>query len=138
MKIELINPTNITTILPLLQELDETIPSVVLKQRLGEMVSQGYQCVGMYDDDKLVGICGIWIITKYYTGKHIEPDNLIILPEYRLQGWGNKLVDWVCEYGKTQGCIASELNCYLPNKKGQQFWRYQGFEVIGYHFTKAL
>ncbi|EQD69526.1 GCN5-related N-acetyltransferase, partial [mine drainage metagenome] len=39
---------------------------------------QGYQCAGLYDDGRLIGICGLWILTKYYVGKHIEPDNVVI------------------------------------------------------------
>jgi GNAT superfamily N-acetyltransferase len=70
------------------------------------MVEKGYECVGVYDGNKMIGICGMWILTKYYVGRHIEPDNVMILPEYRGQGIGEKMMEWVYEYGRSKGCIA--------------------------------
>ena len=102
------------------------------------MVEQGYQCVGIYSGDKLIGICGLWILTKYYVGKHIEPDNVVILEEYRGNGLGKQLMAWIYDYAKAQGCIASELNCYLTNEKGQQFWEKEGYKKIGYHYQRAI
>ena len=138
MKILLIPQENIYSIIPLLRTLNDDLSEDLLRSRLGEMVSQGYQCVGVYDDSNLIGICGLWIITKYYVGKHIEPDNVVFLPEYRSKGIGNELMAWIFEYGRTLGCEASELNCYLLNKKGQAFWEAQGYEAIGYHYQKRL
>jgi len=134
----LIASNQIFSIIPLLQTLDSTIAESALKNRLTEMVEQGYQCVGIYSHDKLIGICGLWILTKYYVGKHIEPDNVVILEEYRGNGLGKQLMAWIYDYAKAQGCIASELNCYLANEKGQQFWEKEGYKKIGYHYQRAI
>ena len=137
-KIELIDANNSLSIIPLLAILNPTIPIEALQSRLSEMITQGYKCVGAFDGEKLIGICGLWIMTKFYVGKHIEPDNVIILPEYRSKGVGKELMLWVYDYGKSQGCIASELNCYLSNTKGQEFWEAEGFKAIGYHYQKKF
>ncbi len=125
-------------VVPLLQILNPKIEEAVLVQRLSEMCEQGYQCVGAYDNKKLVAICGLWIITKYYIGKHIEPDNMIISPEYRSKGLGKDMMKWVYEYGQSQGCVASELNCYLTNEAANRFWANEGYERIAYHYQKPL
>jgi len=138
MKIELIPSDKILSIIPLLKVLNDQIDDRVLEYRLNEMVLQGYQCIGVYDETKLVAICGMWIITKYYVGKHIEPDNVVVLPEYRSKGLGKKIMAWIYEYGRSQGCIASELNCYIPNKSGQKFWESEGYTAIGYHYQKII
>jgi GNAT superfamily N-acetyltransferase len=119
---QLIPKENIYTIIPLLQILNDNISKEVLQERLREMVERGYECVGVYEADQLIGICGLWILTKYYVGRHLEPDNVMILPEYRGKGIGEKIMQWVYEYGKSKGCIASELNCYVTNSAGQKFW----------------
>ncbi|MCX6182688.1 MAG: GNAT family N-acetyltransferase [Bacteroidetes bacterium] len=134
----LISQENIFTIVPLLQVLNPTIPEEVIKSRLKEMLSQGYECVGIFDTEKLIGISGLWIRTQYYIGKHIEPDNVIILPEYRNQGIGEKLMLWIYDYAKSKGCIASELNCYVQNEKGNNFWRNEGYQIIGNHYQKKF
>lgn len=135
-KIREINNKNIYEIIPLLQVLNTEISESILKERLDAMVQQNYICIGAYDKDKLIGICGLWILTKYYVGKHIEPDNIIILPEYQNQDIGRQLMKWVDNYAREQGCVASELNCYIGNKDAHRLWEKEGYEVIALHFQK--
>ena len=129
---------NIHSIIPLLQVLNKQISEEVLKTRLDEMVKQSYQCIGIFDKKQLVGICGIWVLTKYYVGKHIEPDNIIILPEYQGKNIGKGLMAWIYDYAKEIGCEASELNCYVKNDKGHKFWEQEGYEVIALHYQKKF
>jgi len=136
--IRMIPIEDLFSIIPLLRVLNNTIPESLLLERLGEMADQGYQCAGLYDDGRLIGICGLWILTKYYVGKHIEPDNVVIQEEYRSRGLGKRLMAWVHEYGKLQGAIASELNCYLPNERGNAFWEKEGYRKIAWHCQRPI
>ena len=136
--IKIIAQENIKSIIPLLLQLNSNIEEDVLESRLDDMMNNNYECVGVYDDEKLIGISGIWILTKYYVGKHIELDNVYILPEYQKKGIGKLMVNWILEYGKSKGCIASELNCYLSNTEGHQFWNAMGYKKIAYHFARTL
>lgn len=136
--IKLIPTDKLISILPLILQLNPSLSETTLKTRLDEMVTQGYQCAGLYQNQQLIGICGFWIITKFYVGKHIEPDNVFIVPECRCQGLGKKLLKWVYDYGLSQDCSASELNCYLGNNIGNAFWDQEGYNKIGYHYQKPL
>lgn len=137
-EIRLIASTEICSLIPLLRVLNNAIPEPVLRARLGEMATQSYKCAGVYLNGELVGVCGLWILTKYYVGRHIEPDNMVILPEHRSQGLGHRLMAWVHDYAKSQGCIASELNCYLSNAHGHAFWEKEGYKKIAYHFRRDI
>lgn len=137
-KFELLSREKIADIIPLLQILDDTITEDVLKERLNEMFDRGYICLGVFDGNKLIGISGLWILTKYYVGRHIEPDDVVILPEYRGQGVGEKMMEWIYQFAKEQGCIASELNCYVGNSAGQKFWVNEGYRIIGFHYQKKF
>ena len=37
-----------------------------------------FNYVEAFEENHLIGICGLWILTKYYIGKHIEP-----VPKYK-------------------------------------------------------
>nr|WP_298926816.1 GNAT family N-acetyltransferase [uncultured Allomuricauda sp.] len=126
------------TIVPFLSRLDPSISVEVLNERLEEMFSNGYQCVGAYDSSKLIGISGLWILTKYYIGKHIELDNVFILPEYQGKGVGKHMMEWIFNYAISIGCKGSELNCYTKNKSGQKFWEREGYQMVGYHYQKRF
>jgi GNAT superfamily N-acetyltransferase len=135
---KLLTEANKMDIIPFLKLLNDTIAGDVLEARLTEMFAQGYKCVGIFDADTMIGLSGLWIITKYYVGRHIEPDNVIIHPDYRGIGVGELLMQWIYEYAVAQGCIASELNCYTTNHAAQKFWANQGYKILGFHYQKKI
>jgi GNAT superfamily N-acetyltransferase len=134
----LIAPDRMTTIIPLLMELDPSIPEHLLHQRIGDMLDIGYECVGIYSDDELIGICGIWTLVKYYIGKHLEPDNVYVKPAHRDKGLGTRLDHWLQKLAQSRGCTALELNCYINNEAGLKFWEAKDYRQIGIHFQKKL
>lgn len=137
-RFELLPKTEIKKIIPLLQVLDERLGDELLEERLNEMFERGYLCVGIFDNSKLIGLSGLWILTKYYVGRHIEPDDVVILPEYRGKGIGEQLMQWIYQFAREQGCVASELNCYVGNSAGQKFWANEGYRIIGFHYQKKF
>lgn len=137
-QVKLIPQEDLATIFPLLKILDPNIAEELLQQRLQEMQQHNYLCAGIYDGELLIGISGMWILYKYYVGKHIEPDNVMIHPDHRGSGAGEALMNWIHDYAKEQGCLASELNCYVSNSKGVAFWVKQGYRILGFHFRKDL
>jgi GNAT superfamily N-acetyltransferase len=138
MDIRLLDNGSMMMILPLLEILNPGLPKAVIIERLNEMLGRGYQCAGAWDGEELVAICGIWILTKVYVGRHIELDNVAVRPDCRVQGVGRQLVDWVLAYGRELGCVTAELNCYIANEAGQKFWEKTDFKAIGYHYQIRL
>lgn len=138
--ITLIPHDQMETILPLVVELNNgTIELKLLQERLKAMLAMGgYECIGVYDGEELIGICGLWILNKLYAGKHIEPDNVFIKQSYRSQGVGKLMMDFLFDYAREIGCEGSEVNCYVRNEKGRKFWEQQGYEPLAVHFFKKF
>jgi len=124
--------------IPFLIGLDPSLGESLLRERLAAMFAQGYKCVGVFNGKKLIGISGLWELVKYYIGKHVEPDNVYILPGYQGEGVGKLLVEWILEYARSIGCQGSELNCYVSNVEAQRFWEQHGYKVLGYHYQKRF
>lgn len=137
-QVKIIPKENLGSIIPLLQILNPKMQPDVLEERFNEMKKTDYQCVGVYSGSELIAISGIWILQKIYAGKHIEPDNVIVHPDFRNKGIGELLMDWIHQYARDTGCIASELNCYVHNEGGNKFWKSLGYEIAGYHYIKKL
>ncbi|MBU3025771.1 MULTISPECIES: GNAT family N-acetyltransferase [Zobellia] len=140
LKLGLIPYGKMESILPLVYKLNRgKFSEEVLKSRLQPMLTMGgYECLGVYDRDKLIACCGIWLLQKLYKGKHIELDNVFVEEGYRSSGVGALMMNWLAEYGKSIDCASLELNCYLENEKGLKFWQRHGFEALGYHMIKNL
>jgi len=138
MQYRLIPPDELESILPLIRLLNPQLEHAILRTRLQEMIGQGYQCVGAYEGERLIALCGLWIATKFYCSKFIEPDNVIVHPDYRDRGIGQELMRWVYEYGREQGCDVVELNAYVTNSAAHRFYYREGFAILGFHFQKRL
>ncbi|MDP3312421.1 GNAT family N-acetyltransferase [Lutibacter sp.] len=134
----IIEPKNILTIIPLLKMVNNYTPEEILKKRVLEMVGQNYKCVGMYDGKTLIGISGLWFLTRHYCGKTVEPDHVIIDENYRNMGIGKKLFEWIYKYAKNNGIEASELNTFISNTKSHKFYENEGYKRLGYHYLKIL
>ena len=137
-EIKFIEKNNIEIILPLLQELNKFTSEKILKKRIEEMVCQNYKCLGIYYNEELVGICGLWFLTRHYSGKTIEPDHVIINPQFRNLGIGKKLFDFIHEYAKSIEYEAAELNTYVANTKSHNFYEKMAYKKLGFHYLKIF
>ena len=134
-----IDNKDILSILPLLKKANTTTPHDILEKRVIEMVNYStYECVGVFDEDKLIGISGLWYSIRHYSGKSVEPDHVIIDESYRGKNIGKQFFNWIYEYTKSKGYEAMELNTYTGNRKSHKFYYNEGFEIYGFHFVKIM
>ncbi|KAB1158359.1 GNAT family N-acetyltransferase [Tenacibaculum aiptasiae] len=134
-----IDKKDILSILPLLKKVNTTTPHDILEKRVSEMIKyETYECVGAFDEDKLIGISGLWYSLRHYSGKSVEPDHVIIDETYRGKNIGKQFFNWIYEYTKSKGCEVIELNTYTGNRKSHKFYYNEGFEIYGFHFLKVM
>ena len=101
----IIDRSDLLTIIPLLHTLnDGAVSEETLKERTLEMAQQNYECLGIYKENDLIGICGMWFQTRHYAGKSCEIDHVIIDDNYRNLGIGGKMMDFIYDYVKTKNC----------------------------------
>lgn len=60
--------------------LNPVLAAASLVRRPQGLESEGYQCVGVYDNDELVGIYGLLKLTRYRPDKYVESGNMVIHP----------------------------------------------------------
>ncbi len=134
----IITEKNILSIIPLLQQLNAKTPKKLLEKRVLEMVNQNYECAGMYLDGKLIGISGIWYMTRHYIGKSSEIDHVVIDKKLQSKGYGKKFLDFIINHIKSKGVEACELNAFIPNVKSHVFYEREDFKKYGFHFLRVL
>lgn len=128
---------DLAKVIPLVQQLSDFKNSPeLLTARFTEMLEQPYECHGVYLDEELIGVFGLWFLTKHYAGKMCEPDHIFIKEAHRNKGIGKKMFEWIAAYAKHKGCLATELNSYVSNFPSHKFYMNQGHHIIGYHFIK--
>lgn len=136
---KIIEPSQINSIIPLMLKLtNNKVSEAILKQRFAEMVTQNYECAAIYDDEKLIGIAGMWFCTRHYSGRSVELDHVFIDDGYRRKGLGKKFMKCIYDYAAQKGCQVAELNTYVQNAPSHKFYMNEDFEILGYHFLKKL
>ena len=137
--IKVISKEEILNIIPLLQKLNSKTPINLLKERVKEMSEfSNYECVGLYIEEQLVGISGLWYSTRHSIGKTVEPDHVILDESLRGQGIGKQFFKWIDNHVQNKGCEAIELNAYVNNPKSHKFYYNEGYNIYGFHFLKVL
>jgi GNAT superfamily N-acetyltransferase len=136
---KILSVSYIKEMIPLMQKFTEyKFSDEILEQRFNEMFTQNYECAGIFYDNKLIGISGMWFCTRHYSGKSVEVDHVYIDDNFQGQGLGSQFFEWIYNYVKQKGCETIELNTYVQNHASQKFYYNQGFKILGYHFVKKL
>jgi GNAT superfamily N-acetyltransferase len=102
------------------------------------LLEKNYQMIAGYIDDKIVGIAGYWVLTRFYSDKYIQVGNMVVDEKHRNLGIGKTILDFIEAEGKKQGCQHFILDSRLDNTKSHDFYLREGFEVMGYHFMKDI
>lgn len=124
--------------LALIQQLSPSITEARYSTMLDDMLVHGYRMVSVWEADVCVGVSGIWVATKLYSGRYLEMDNVVVASTHRSKGIGKILNDFVESLARAEGCQMIMLDAYLENEKAHAFYERSGFVKRGYHFLKTL
>ncbi len=105
---------------------------------LKQMIPHQYQQLIVMDGEKVAGITGFWQGVKLWSGPYLEIDNFVVAPEYRKQGVGKKMTDYIDNKAKELNVTMIVLDAYVENFTAHKFYYNQGYVPRGYHFLKIL
>lgn len=105
---------------------------------LDRMVPYNYAQVVAKEDGKTIGLSGYWIGHKFYCGKYLEIDNFIVDPAHRNKGVGERLIAFLEEVARREGCALVMLDAYVENFMAHKFYHRHGFHARGFHYLKHL
>lgn len=138
-RIDFIPEEDLLSIVPFIHELNEgTVAIEVLEERTREMMTQNWKCIGLWEGDELIGVCGLWMCTRHYSGRSLEADHVYIRPDFQGRGLGKKLFEWIEQYAMDNQIEAVELNTYVRNTRSHKFYHALDYEILGFHFVKKL
>lgn len=137
-RFRILDAAEVPSILPLVGILNPALDPVTLQARLQAMLADGYRCLGGFEGDTLLAICGLWTGTKFYCGRYLEVDNVFVHPGQRSSGIGKAMMQAVEAIARDEGCDVLMLDTYVTNTRSHKFYLGQDFEIIGYHMNRNL
>ena len=111
----------------------------VLSQYILEMFEfENYNCFGLLHNNLLIGISSGWTTVRFYSGKQLELDNVIIDTEIRSSGLGKTFLSLIENWAKDKSFKTIELNTYVQNSRSHKFYFNLGYSILGFHFQKHI
>ena len=129
----------IKDILVLAKKLNPEKTDEALSQYILDMFEfKNYTCFGLFQNDLLIGISSGWTTVRFYSGKQLELDNVIIDTEIRSSGLGKTFLSLIENWAKDKFYQTIELNTYVQNSRSHKFYFNLGYSILGFHFQKHI
>ena len=103
-----------------------------------ELQTTGYHLAFIEKDGKAAGAIGYRYLHFLFCGKHIYIDDLTTLPEYRGQGIGGILLDFVAEEARKNGLKTVTLDSGHQRHAAHRLYLNKGYVISAHHFTLSL
>ena len=139
LKFQELTPADSDAIVPLANKMRPDITAETMRVYLAEMFKfPTYHCFGLWQKGKLIAVSNGWITIRFYSGKQLEVDNVIVDPEIRSKGIGKHFFACIQAWARQNECNTIELNTYVQNSKSHKFYFNEGYVILGFHFQKVL
>ena len=103
-----------------------------------ELQTTGYHLAFIEKDGKAAGAIGYRYLHFLFCGKHIYIDDLTTLPEYRGQGIGGILLDFVADEARKNGLKTVTLDSGHQRHAAHRLYLNKGYVISAHHFTLSL
>jgi ribosomal protein S18 acetylase RimI-like enzyme len=120
---------------PLIMQLNPTMSRERFNRLYTDMIMSGrYKFItARADDNRLLGVMGIWLNSKFFCGAYMEIDNFVIDKDHRGQGIGKRIMEYALNYARDIKCDSVSLDVFRENADANALYERYGFEKPGYH-----
>ncbi len=121
---------------PAMHELRPFLAADTFVSRVRRMMQDGFQLAYVKTDDgKIPVVGGFRFVEMFHRGKSIYLDDLSTMETHRSEGYGGKLLDWLLELAKNEGCSSFHLDSGVQRFDAHRFYLRKKFNITGHHFA---
>jgi len=104
-------------------------------QRVRKQMQDGYQLAFIRDGGDVICVAGFRTINNLFKGKNLYIDDLVTSSQFRSNGAGKQMLDWLIKYAKSNHYDYLSLDSGLQRERAHQFYRKNQIETVAYHFN---
>lgn len=125
--------------LPVMRQLRPHVPPEAYLSTVRRMMrTDGYRLAAALDDDVVVAVAGYRRMETLYAGPVLYVDDLVTDERARSAGWGGRLLAWLREQARAEGCAALHLDSGVQRADAHRFYFREGMAVRSFHFSAPL
>ena len=99
---------------------------------------ENYTMVGIFERGELVCYAGVNIATNLYHKRHLFIYELVTDEQYRSQGYGKMMLEYLNDYARVGACANIVLSSGLQREAAHTFYEKNEFVKTSYVFVKSL
>jgi GNAT superfamily N-acetyltransferase len=106
----------------------------IVRQQFGE----GYRLAFIRRNQKVAAVAGFRVLQSLALGRFCYVDDLATDEQARSQGLGAELLDWLCEFARSEDCNRLELDSGVQRFAAHRFYLRHRMSIRCHHFSLEL
>ncbi len=102
------------------------------------MHSEGFRLAALTHDGDVRAVAGYRILTMLYCGRLLYVDDLVTDDRVRSRGYGARLLTWLKDEARRQGCNELQLISGVAREQAHRFYFREGLGIECFHFRTRL
>ena len=98
----------------------------------------GYQLAFLEDGGAVKALAGFRVTECLWAGEFFYVDDLVTAAGARNQGWGQRMMDWLLDRAREEGCQEFHLDSGVQRFEAHGFYLKNRLHIVAYHFKRAL
>jgi GNAT superfamily N-acetyltransferase len=123
---------------PVMHQLRPHLTPDAFLARVRSQQRAGYRLAYLEVDGRPVAVAGFRVSECLSSGRFLYVDDLVTLEAERSRGHGARLLEWLLDQARTEGCEELELDSGIQRKDAHRFYQREGLTIRSYHFEIAL
>jgi GNAT superfamily N-acetyltransferase len=107
-------------------------------ERVRQQQAGGYHLAALYAAGAARSVAGFRLLDTLAWGRIVYVEDLVTAPEARQQGYAGRLLAWVLEYARAQGCQKAHLDSGYQRHAAHRFYLGQGWTLSAHRFAQRL
>ena len=135
---EALSEGEIEATFPVMKQLRPHLDERDYLETVRRMQGTGYWIAAVAEDGQVVCVAGFRVQENLYCGRHLYVDDLITDDSVRSRGHGQRMLGWLTDLARRDGCEQLHLDSGVQRPNTHRFYFREGLTVSSYHFRKEL
>jgi GNAT superfamily N-acetyltransferase len=103
-----------------------------------QQAEQNWRLIYLEDNGEVVAVSGFRVLECMATDKTLYVDDLVTREDQRSKGFGEKLLGWMEQVARDEGCVCLRLDSGTHRTGAHKFYFRMGMPIVSFHFMKKL
>jgi GNAT superfamily N-acetyltransferase len=100
--------------------------------------ASGFRLAFVEDDGDVQAVAGYRVMDNLFSGRMLYVDDLVTDESARSRGYGKRLLDWLIDQARAEGCKSLELDSGVHRFDAHRFYLTNRMVISSHHFRLPL